>query len=106
MNTDEKIAAIEEMIVAMRWARQYPGHPEHKQLEALKEVAAELRARKPELHGSTRHEIGALVALAVRQPEADGRYRDSYLVGIGQRVIGRWRVIEFALERCEKETVA
>jgi hypothetical protein len=105
LKNEEKLRAVEQLLVSLRWARGQSHLPEHAQFKALQDIAADLLARQPAQHRSVRHGIGQRVAEAVNNARPDGRYQEGYLITLAQAVIGQWRVIEYALERCEREQV-
>lgn len=100
----EKLAEIEELIELYRFARRFPDDPEYQTYLILKAVAEDLRARTNGAAGDARRELGRRIAAAVRT--SDGMPNSTFanaVLGVGQELIGRWPVVEQALERYEEE---
>lgn len=102
ISLEDQIAAVNRLIEDLRWARSDPKVPEHATYNAMKQIAVDLAARQPGKAGEARASIGSRIADAVRTKTALG-YSIRHMQGIAEEVIGRWPVIEYALERAERE---
>lgn len=101
---EDQISAVHRLIEDLRWARNAHGRIEHFTYNAMKQIAADLEARLPGKPGEARSLVGSRIADAVRTKTKLG-YSLGKLTGIAETVIGCWPVIEYALERAEREQV-
>lgn len=98
MTLEDRIAAVERVIEDFRWARNEPGCVEHRTYAAMKEIAADLRGRRP---------LTASVAVSALQRRIDAAnaskdergYQIGHLCGVAEELIGRWAAVRYALER-------
>lgn len=94
ISVEDQIAAIDRLLVDHR------GHPRN---EALKAIASDLRARL-----DRRQATAALTELQkriqnVKASKASLGYSQGTLIALGQELVGRWPVVQLALERFELE---
>lgn len=107
MRHEDKLAAVERLIVDFRWARSAGptglSELENQTYRALKEIAAEMRAAKPSVPGETVSLLQREVTRAVASKTHLG-FNAGNLVAIGQLVVGRWREVGRALrEAAERQ---
>lgn len=93
MTPEDKLKAVERLIVAMREFRDQPDAPQFVILAALKEVATDLRARIPGAAEVARRELGRRVAAAV-----EGDLDMARMLALAHELVSRWAVVENALE--------
>lgn len=99
----EKLAIVEALIEAHRWARSDPAVPEHRTWEALKAIAADLRADEPRVASKALETLDYRIDRARQQKARLGYYEIGHLQGIAEELIGRWPVVRKALERYQQE---
>lgn len=92
LTPQEKLDAVERCIIDFREFRNQPDTLEHQTLQALKEIASDLRARQNETVSITEVEIQRRVRSATENQMT------SRLVALAHEVIKRWPVIRQALE--------
>ena len=98
----DKLRTVELLIEDFRWARNDDALPEHLTYRVLKAIASDLRGRMNGSAEDARREIGLRIAGAIRSKTALG-YERGMMLGVAEELIGRWPVIEQALERFEAE---
>lgn len=98
----EKLAAVQRLLEDLRHARNDPMLPEYATFHAMRAIASDLMARLPGNPEATRRALGKRIADAVRSRTPDG-YLQSHARGLAEELVGRWPVIEQALERFERE---
>lgn len=97
MTIDEKLAALERCIEDFRWARGGPDSPERQTYDALKELSAELRARRGRAPSVAAVELERIITSAKVSRLAGGHVRR-----LAEEVIGRWHTIRQALDRYQE----
>jgi hypothetical protein len=95
---EAKLAGVEAMIEALRWARSQPETPECATLELLKAIARDLRAQLDGASSATMISLEYRINAALRQKARLGYYEIGTLQGIGEEVIDKWPVLRRALE--------
>jgi hypothetical protein len=100
-SVEEKLAAVERLIVDLRWARNDPALPEHKTLAALKAIALDLRGQHA---GAPRRTLDALtfqINSAARSKARVGHVEIGHLQAVAECLTAHWSVVRQALERFE-----
>lgn len=101
ISLQDKIDAVERLLDDLQWARNDPACPEFATFYALKAIALDIRGRMPGKAEEVRRVLGSRIGNAVRSRTALG-YEIMHLKGIGEELIGRWPVVEQALEQFER----
>ena len=105
--TEDKIAAIERAIEAIRYARADPGCPEYAAYNLLREYASALRTETPVTVGRVLRAMEYQIQAAKKVKAGLGSYDIGHCQTITESLCGRWwPTVRAALERFEKESVA
>lgn len=94
----EKLAAVEQLIVELRALRNDKQHPMHWTLGALKEIARDLRAAEPAATTSAILELERRVMAIKKNGSTTDRLNQ-----LAHEFMARWPVIRRALLAIEKE---
>ena len=101
---DDKIGAMHLELVDARRKDRPPGSPAQRHYEILKAIAADLRARQEITCSQTLGELGRMLERIKSAPEVNG-YDHGRLVNMAHFIIGRWPLIQQALENFGEESV-
>lgn len=94
---DEKLGAVEAAIEELRWARNEPDIPEHRRLAALKSIAEDLRATKPEASSKALNVVEQHINAAKRKKERFGYLEVGSYRSVCEAVLAHWAAIRRAL---------
>lgn len=104
MDDNKKLATLEWAIECLRPYRSQPNTPEHEHLIALKAMAIELRARRPERGGAVLNAMTYAVEAAQRSKANIGYVEVGHMQHIAEGLLGRWwPVVKLSLERFSGE---
>ena len=107
MKPEEKIAAVDRLLDELRFARSDPTYPEYVSYHALREIAADLRAKMPAQIGVVRQALQFQTKVAKRHYAQHGCYAIGHAMTICEALCGKWgTTIEKALEHFEREAVS
>ena len=102
----DKLAAIEEMIASLRWAKNDEALPEHRLLMILKEIDRDVRARDPATTSRTLQTLAFHVDAATRAKARVGYLDAGHAQAVAEALMAHWSTVRRALERPEKERAA
>lgn len=99
---EEKLAVVERMIEAHRWARSAPGTKEQETWLALRAIASDVRATLPTAPGRTLQALSFQVDSARRSRARIGYLDVSHQQAVAEALLAHWLVVRRALELIER----
>ena len=94
---DDKLQAVERLIVDLRWARGDPLVPEFKTYWVLKAIADDVRARQQSARYDALEDLRDAVR-AVHASKTGLGYELGKLRNLAERFLGKWPIVEQAME--------
>lgn len=101
MSIDEKVEAIERVIVMARENGVRSSHPDF--FDTLKAIAADLRARQELPRNNALGELERAIA-RMKNSKTDLGYDERLMVAVANVVINKWSTIQQALENFGEES--